>query len=146
MAYIGSRVLTAARTQRIRMALSHLHLDPEPRAGHRHGDRPRPAAARPGAPQRRFAPRWSRGLLVLVALLTLPVYLSGVGAQREVADHPEVSIAVVRAHHDAALLASVFMLLTGLAAWIGLWQTRRIARPAPGCSGPSCCSRSSHWR
>jgi hypothetical protein len=71
----------------------------------------------------------------LVALFTLPVYLSGVGAQREVADHPEVSIAVVRAHHDAALLASVFMLLTGLAAWIGLWQTRRIARPAPGVLG-----------
>lgn len=74
-------------------------------------------------------------VFVLVGLLTLPVYLSGVGAQPEIRDRPEVSMTIVRAHHDAALLGSIFMLLTGVAAWICLWQTRRITRPARGVFG-----------
>ena len=74
-------------------------------------------------------------VFVLVGLLTLPAYLSGLGAQREIAKHPEVAVAVVRAHHDAALLGSIFMLLTVMVAWIGLWQTRRITRPARGVFG-----------
>jgi uncharacterized membrane protein len=74
-------------------------------------------------------------VFVIVGLITLPVYLSGLGAQPEVADRPEVSIAVIRAHHDAALLGSVVMLLTGVVAWIGLWQTRRMARPGRAILG-----------
>jgi hypothetical protein len=72
---------------------------------------------------------------VIVGLLTLPVYLSGLGAQPEVAERPEVSITMIRAHHDAALLGSVVMLITGVVAWVGLWQTRRMARPARGVLG-----------
>ena len=79
--------------------------------------------------------RASLEVFVVVGLITLPVYLSGLGAQPEVAERPEVSLAVIRAHHDAALLGSVVMLLTGVVAWIGLWQTRRIARPARGVLG-----------
>lgn len=71
----------------------------------------------------------------VVALLTLPVYLSGLGAQPEIVERPEVSLAVIQAHHDAALLGSAVMLLTGLVAWVGLWQTRRMARPARGVVG-----------
>jgi hypothetical protein len=71
-------------------------------------------------------------ILVIVGFLTLPVYLTGLGAQREVADLPGVAIAAIRAHHDAALLGALFLLFTGIAAWIGLWQTRRTLRPAPG--------------
>jgi hypothetical protein len=74
-------------------------------------------------------------IFVVIGLLTLPVYLSGVGAQREIADLPGVAIAAMRAHHDAALLGAIFMLFTGVAAWIGLWQTRRLTRPTPGVFG-----------
>jgi len=74
-------------------------------------------------------------VFVLVGLLTLPVYLTGLGAQPEIADRLKASAAVVRAHHDAALLGSGLMLLTVMAAWVALWQTRRMTRPARGVFG-----------
>jgi uncharacterized membrane protein len=66
-----------------------------------------------------------------IALITLPAYLTGVAAQALIDGRPEVSMAAATAHQDAALLAFVVMELTGLAAWIGLWQFRRAARPRP---------------
>lgn len=74
-------------------------------------------------------------VLVLVGLFTLPAYLTGVGGQRDVANRPDVLIAAVRAHHDAALLGGLSMLLTALLAWVGLWQTRRNGRPAASVFG-----------
>jgi hypothetical protein len=68
-----------------------------------------------------------------VGLLTLPVYLSGVGAGLPL--RREASNAVMQAHHDAALLGSIFMLLTSVAAWICIWQSRRLTRPARGVFG-----------
>jgi uncharacterized membrane protein len=79
--------------------------------------------------------RASLEVYVVVGLLALPVYLSGLGAQLEVAARPDVSIAMIRAHHDAALLGSIVMLITAVVAWIGLWQIRRMARPARGVLG-----------
>jgi hypothetical protein len=35
---------------------------------------------------------------------------------------------LIETHRDAALLAFVFVQLTGVAAWLGLWQSRRISR------------------
>jgi uncharacterized membrane protein len=74
-------------------------------------------------------------VFAIVALLTLPVYLTGLGAQTQVVDRTDPLMTGIRAHHDAALVGSAFMLLTGLFAWIALWQTRRMARPAPGVQG-----------
>lgn len=68
----------------------------------------------------------------VAGLLTLPVYLSGVGAQREIADGTGAAVEMIRAHHDAALAGSLAMLVSGMLAWVGLWQTRRTGRPAPG--------------
>jgi hypothetical protein len=39
------------------------------------------------------------------------------------------------AHHDAAFLGSVFMVFASMVAWVGLWQTRRVTRPARGIVG-----------
>jgi uncharacterized membrane protein len=64
----------------------------------------------------------------VIALLTLPTYLSGVGTQAEIDKMPSVSVDSIQKHHDAAFLASVFMLLTGATAWLGLWQVRRVTR------------------
>ena len=45
---------------------------------------------------------------------------------------PDVSVEAIQKHHDGAIVAFVFMMLTGLASWLGLWRWRRASRP----SGP----------
>jgi uncharacterized membrane protein len=61
----------------------------------------------------------------VIALVTIPVYLSGNAAEFVLRDRPEVSPAVIAAHQDAAMLALIFMELTGVLAWVGLWRFRR---------------------
>lgn len=71
-----------------------------------------------------------------IALLALPTYMSGNAAQEKIcvaqgknpcAD-PGVSRSLIEQHEGAALLALVFMEITGALAWLGLWQYRRKAR------------------
>ena len=68
----------------------------------------------------------------VIALLTLPAYLSGVGTQIVLEQHAEVSQEAIARHHDAAVFASLLMLFTGAAAWLALWQWRRLLRPRNG--------------
>lgn len=70
----------------------------------------------------------SLGILFFVALLSIPVYLTGVAASEIIQDRPGVSAAVINAHEDAALLAFAAIVLTGAAAWLALWQFRRFSR------------------
>jgi hypothetical protein len=75
-------------------------------------------------------------VLFFVAVLTIPVFLSGNAAEfvlRGGKDGPPrfpvtVSVPAIRTHEDAALLAFVFMEFTGFFAWLALWQWRRTAR------------------
>jgi hypothetical protein len=76
--------------------------------------------------------RVSLEVFYIIALLTLPAYLSGVGTAMALEHTPNVNKEVVAAHHDAALLALVFMTLTGGASWMALWQWRRMSRPRNG--------------
>lgn len=76
--------------------------------------------------------RLSLGLMFLIALVTLPVYLTGVAASEMIQDRPEVSTALIRGHEDAALSAFVLMQMTGGAAWLALWQFRRFSWPLRG--------------
>ena len=76
--------------------------------------------------------RVSLGILFLVALVSIPVYLTGVAASEIIQDRPGVSAAVIQTHEDAALSAFVVMELTGAAAWLALWQFRRFSRPPRG--------------
>jgi uncharacterized membrane protein len=71
----------------------------------------------------------------IIALATLPVFMSGVAAQAALKNAPDVSANAIATHENAALLAFVLMEITGAAAWLGLWQMRRIARPARGSTG-----------
>jgi uncharacterized membrane protein len=71
--------------------------------------------------------RASLVIFLVIALLTIPTYLSGNAAQQAIKNLAEVSQTSVVAHQDAALLAYVFMELTGGLAWFGLWQFRRNA-------------------
>src|SRR5688572_25326767 len=72
--------------------------------------------------------RVSLEVFYVVAVLTLPAYISGVGTEFIFEENSSISKEIVTRHHDAALLASVFMLLTGVTSWLALWQWRRLAR------------------
>ena len=70
-------------------------------------------------------------IFAAIALLTLPAFFSGIGAQRAVRKDPLVSTAVIDRHEGAAMLALFFMLITGALALIELWNRRRIATEKP---------------
>ena len=63
-----------------------------------------------------------------VALLSIPAFLSGYGAQLMVKG-PSVSDALIQRHQGAALLSLWFMLATGALALTGLWQAQRTTYP-----------------
>jgi uncharacterized membrane protein len=72
------------------------------------------------------------GLIVFVAmaLLTIPAFMTGVGAQEKIVADPTISNALIQRHEGAAELAVWFMEITGALAVIGLWQSARRASPA----------------
>jgi uncharacterized membrane protein len=74
----------------------------------------------------------SLGIFLIIAILTLPVYMSGKSAEKLVKDQEGVSAVAIESHQDAAFFAFIMMQLTGAAAWLALWQYRRIAKPGRG--------------
>ena len=73
--------------------------------------------------------RLSLGVLFVIALLAIVVYQTGNAAREAIEPLPGVSRALIATHEDAALLAFVFMEITGAVAWLALWQFRRFSRP-----------------
>ena len=69
----------------------------------------------------------SQIVLVFVALITIPVYLAGEGAEDVAEKLPGVEHEYIEEHEDAALYAIISIEATGLAALIGLLMG---ARPA----------------
>jgi hypothetical protein len=67
-------------------------------------------------------------VLFVVALLTLPVYVTGVAAYKRLPMGPEVTDVAIRAHQDAALAGFTIAQFAGLIAWFALWQARRRGR------------------
>src|SRR5258705_9674324 len=67
-------------------------------------------------------------LFALMALAAIPTYMSGSGAADTIKDSPEVSMALIETHQGAALVAFIFMELTGVVALIGLWRFSRTAK------------------
>ena len=63
-----------------------------------------------------------------IALLSIPTYMSGNGAQNAIKALPGVSKALMGAHEGAALVAMACMEVLGAFAWLGLWQFRRLSR------------------
>ena len=84
--------------------------------------------------------RASLAALVGIALITIPVYVSGSAAQDKICGWAPltqrgemcrasgVTNAMLDEHEGAALLAFVWMMLVGAIAWLGLWQFRRLSR------------------
>ena len=71
-------------------------------------------------------------VLFVIAVATLPVYVSGVAAQQELRNRPEISRSAMGLHQDAAIAGFVVIEFAGFAAWIALWQSRRRGRAARG--------------
>ena len=67
-------------------------------------------------------------VLVAVALLTLPTYITGNAAEESVRNLPGVSKTLIATHEGAALVAFIFMEITGAVAWLALWQFHRRSR------------------
>jgi uncharacterized membrane protein len=72
------------------------------------------------------------GLIIfsVMALLAIPTFFSGTGAQGAIKKLPGVSEALIERHQGAAMLALLFMEVTGALALVGLWQSRTIPSPA----------------
>jgi uncharacterized membrane protein len=68
------------------------------------------------------------GVFFLTALISIPAYQTGYAAEAAIKHRRGISEALIVAHQDAALLAFIFIELTGALAWLGLWQYRRILR------------------
>jgi uncharacterized membrane protein len=83
---------------------------------------------------RRDEPLKHAGLEVffVIAVVTLPVYMSGVAAHLKLRDRPELSDNAMRVHQDAALAGFAVTEFAGFVAWIALWQSRRRGRAARG--------------
>jgi hypothetical protein len=71
-------------------------------------------------------------VLFLIALATLPVYVSGNAAAEALKGQAGVSAAAITAHNDAALGSFIMMEITGFFAWLALWRMRRIGRLTTG--------------
>jgi uncharacterized membrane protein len=65
-------------------------------------------------------------IFAAIALISLPAFFSGIGAQRAIRKDPGVSAALMDRHEGAAMLAIFLMLITGALALIELWNRRRI--------------------
>ena len=75
--------------------------------------------------------RGGLAVLFVIALLSLPTYMSGYSAQKSVRGMPGVSQAVIDLHQRSALLALIVMEATGIVAWYGLWYSRRRVSLSP---------------
>jgi uncharacterized membrane protein len=74
--------------------------------------------------------RSSLVVFVISALMTVPAFMTGTGAQVAVVTDPTVSNALIQRHEGSAELAVWFTEITGGLAAIGLWQRRNSARAA----------------
>src|SRR5580692_3750058 len=72
--------------------------------------------------------RASLVILLGIALIAIPTYMSGNGAQDGIKSLPGVSKSLIEAHESSALVAIAFMEFTGAFAWLALWQFRRLRR------------------
>lgn len=71
------------------------------------------------------------GVLFGIAVMTLPVFTTGLAAEGAIEKLPGISQAAMTGHEDAALLAFIVLELAGLVAWLGLWRWRRTHRVPP---------------
>lgn len=69
-------------------------------------------------------------VFVVMALLTIPAFITGMGAQVQMLEkNPDISNALIQRHLGSAELSLWFIEITGALAVIGLWQAGRLVHP-----------------
>lgn len=68
-------------------------------------------------------------IFAFMALISLPTFFSGAGAQGAIEGQPGVSRMLINRHEGAAMLALFFMEFTGAFSLAGLWQSHRLGSP-----------------
>jgi uncharacterized membrane protein len=74
--------------------------------------------------------RASLVIFAAMALLAIPTFFSGTGAQGAIKKLPGVSEALIERHQGAAMLALLFMEITGAFSLVGLWKSQENSPPA----------------
>ncbi len=69
-------------------------------------------------------------IFAAMALVAIPTFFSGPGAQGAIKKLPGVSEALIERHQGAAMLALLFMEITGGLSLAALWQSQGVSRPA----------------
>jgi hypothetical protein len=69
-------------------------------------------------------------IFAAMALLAIPTFFSGNGAQGAIKKLPGVSEALIERHQGAAMLALLFMEITGAFSLAALWKSQGTSRPA----------------
>jgi hypothetical protein len=70
----------------------------------------------------------SLAMFALIALLAIPTYMSGSGARQLMKENPNLSMAAIETHQGAALIALIFMEITGGVALLALWPFSRASK------------------
>jgi uncharacterized membrane protein len=76
--------------------------------------------------------RASLGIFFFISLLSIPAFVTGTSAKLALDKAPEVSKGMIDTHETAAFEGLWVMELTGILAWLGLWQYRRLSRVPQG--------------
>src|SRR6185437_14367620 len=63
-----------------------------------------------------------------IALISIPTFITGTATALAFEKNPEISKALIQQHENAAFFALAVMELTGVLAWLGLYQYRRTSR------------------
>ena len=69
-------------------------------------------------------------IFVAMALISILAFFSGTGAQGAIKKLPDVSEALIERHQGAAMLALLFMEITGALSLVELWNSRGRSHPA----------------
>src|SRR5262245_58208380 len=78
--------------------------------------------------------RASLMVLAAVALLSLPAFFSGVGAQGAIRKDTAIPATLIERHEGSAILALFFMEVTGALSLVGLWRRDRLFNTKPWSS------------
>jgi hypothetical protein len=71
-------------------------------------------------------------VLFVIALVTMPVYVSGAASYAHLRSGADFSDTAARMHQDAALTGFVVTEFAGFVAWVALWQSRRTGQAGRG--------------
>ena len=73
--------------------------------------------------------RTSLILFVMLGLLAIPTYLTGLATNWAILNNADISGDLITVHQDAALITFIGLSATSFLAWLALWQYRRFSKP-----------------